>query len=177
MTFAAVGDSITAWIDRGGVHNHLTWVSFAESPDLHFIENEGWAAGGAKLAEMQANVRPITADVLIIAAGTNDLGDKWGTPIGERLASIDMIVAISDPPKVVLAAVPPLDSHPAWAIEWNTVLQQFAEQRGWSFIDPWADVRSPDGQYLPGLTIDGIHPTLDAQQIAADAIAKSLTAR
>lgn len=175
ITVAAVGDSITAWIDRSNVANDLTWVSHVSSPKVTFT-GEGWAKGGAQLAEMRANVVPITAEVLVVMAGTNDLGDRWGTPMGERLTSLDAIVDQSHAATVMVSAVAPRDDHPEWAVEWNQVLQAHAATNGWLFVDPWGSIRDVGNRYLPGLTIDGIHPTKATSIVVAAAIRSALVA-
>jgi lysophospholipase L1-like esterase len=172
VTIAAVGDSITAWIDRNNVPNTFTWVSHL-SPELQFT-GEGWAKGGAKLTEMQANMVPVTADVLVILAGTNDMGDRWGTPEGQRLASIDQIVITANPGKVAIIATPPRDDHPEWVTSWNLTLAQFAATRGWTFIDPWTSMRATDGRWILGFTIEGIHPTAQGQLRVGAAISAAL---
>jgi len=172
-TFTAAGDSITAWIDRNGTPQPHTWVSYAGNTQL-VRDGSGWAKGGAKLAEIAANTTPTTADVLVIMAGTNDLGDRWGTPIGERLASVDLIVVKSGAPRVILSAVAPFNLNPGWAADWNVELKAFAAVRGWGYVDPWTAVRAPDGSYRPGLTVDGIHPTAEASALVGVAMRAAL---
>lgn len=173
LSYTAAGDSITAWIDRNGVTNTATWVAYADGDGLLF-DRSGWAAGGAQLAEISANTTPVTADVLIVMAGTNDLGDRWGTPMGERLESVVEIVVKSQAPRVILSAVAPRDLAPAWSNEWNEQLANLAAFYGWGYIDPWASLRGADGAYLPGLTIDGIHPTDAGQRLVAVAVRTAL---
>ena len=174
VTFAAVGDSITAWIDRAGVPQPNTWVSFV-GPEVEFT-GEGWAKGGANLAEMQANTVPVSADVLVVMAGTNDLGDAYGTPMGARLASVDMIVATANPARAIIVAVPPLEMAPQWSNDWNATLLEFAASRGWQWVDPWVTVRAADGHWTPGASSDGIHPTPDVQRVAAAAFTAAIAA-
>ena len=165
VTFAAAGDSITAWIDRNNIPVHTTWVSSAPSKSVQFT-GQGWAKGGAKLAEIDANIVPIAADVLVIMAGTNDEGDRWGTPVALRIAEVKDIVAKSGAAHVLLSAVAPRDAGPAWAADWNVQLKQLATDEGWAFVDPWAFLRTADGHYVPGATVEGIHPTPASQVVA-----------
>lgn len=157
VSFGAVGDSITAWIDRNGVDVSAgSWTSYA-GPAL--FTGQGWAKGGAKLAEMASSVGEVHAPWLVIMAGTNDLGDVWGTPVADRYLSLQAIANRSGAANILLAAVAPRDDHPEWVTEWNTQLAAFAAQQGWSFMDPWQGVRQADGRYGAGQTIEGIHPT------------------
>lgn len=157
VTFAAVGDSITAWVDRNGVDvSDRSWTIYAAPAEF---SGQGWAKGGAKLAEMADMMTPTQTDWLVIMAGTNDLGTTWGTPVADRFASLQTIVSKSGANHVVLAAVAPRDDHPEWSDAWNTQLQAFATQQGWFYMDPWQGVRQADGRYGAGQTIEGIHPT------------------
>lgn len=156
-TFAAVGDSITAWAG-----NPQTWVSFAKADNLTLVG--GWAHGGSKLEAMAANITPVHADVLIIMGGTNDLGDRWGTPVPARIASIKTIVEKSGAPRVILSAVPPLNYDPSWSNSWNVDLRHLAASMGWDFVDPWVPFRTADGYYVAGMTVDGIHPVPSVQK-------------
>jgi lysophospholipase L1-like esterase len=175
LTVAAYGDSITAWIDRNNVAVLSTWPNHLGA-GVRFEPAQGWAKGGAKIAEMVENVTPVSADVLIIAAGTNDEGDRWGTPMEDRLAGIDQIVTKSGAKRVILDAVPPRNStgalggNPVWATDWNAQLKALAAARGWDFFDPWSFLRAADGQYVAGTTVEGVHPTAASQLAAAAAI-------
>lgn len=158
--FAAAGDSITAWIDRsGGDVSAGSWTTYTAEDGLTFVF-DGWAKGGAKLTEIAANTTPVnTAEVLVIMAGTNDLGDRWGTPVDQMRASIVEIATKSQAPIVVLSAVAPYSGHGVWSTLWNAELAQLAGANGWVYVDPWPGVRAADGGWAPGASVDGIHPT------------------
>ena len=170
VTFAAAGDSITDWAFRPNPSLPLTWVNYATSNKVTFTQ-QGWAKGGAKLAEIDANTTPVTADVLVILAGTNDMaGPRWATPIAARSASLVDIVVKSHARRVLIVASPPrniagpLGGDPAWVAAWTAEERRLAAGNGWSFIDPWVFLRASDGQYLPGMTVEGVHPSAAAQQ-------------
>lgn len=171
VTFAAVGDSITAWNDYAGV-NQLTWP-VATGADTVLVG--GWAKGGANLALMAANVQPVDADVLVIMAGTNDLGDRWGTPMESRLQSIRSIAAAVGAPRVILSAVAPMDGHLPWVTAHNTALRDLAATEGWTFVDPWEPITATNGNYAEGATTDGVHPTWVAAQIIGDTLGSAIT--
>jgi lysophospholipase L1-like esterase len=175
VTFAAAGDSITAWIDRNNNPVPTTWVSFVGRDGILF-QGEGWAKGGAKLAEIDANMRPVTADVLVVMAGTNDEGDRWGTPMSERLQEVSEIVEKSQAPHVLISAVAPRDAAPEWAEEWNETLAAYAVRNGWHFVDPWVSVRTLDGHYAPGTTVEGIHPTPATAEIIGHTMVAAIIA-
>ncbi len=89
------------------------------------------------------------------------------------LASIDDIVATAGARSVLISAIPPDDGFAADALEYNLVLVEHAADRGWAFVDPWADMRV-DGVWADGLSPDGIHPTADAAEIAGKIISGAI---
>lgn len=155
LRLAVVGDSITAWSPPFGGDPAQSWVYSATSNDMPLVG--GWAIPGAKLAEMAAGVRYLDTDALVIMGGTNDL--YYGTPIVDRLASIDAIAATYGARYTILAATAPYGFGWAAGVEWNATLAAHAEARGWHYVDPWAGVRQPDGSWYPTTDYgDGIHP-------------------
>lgn len=172
VTFAAAGDSITAWIDRNGVPSSETWVSLV-GPNVEFT-GEGWAKGGAQLAEIAANTTPVSADVLVVMAGTNDLG-PYGTPVPERMQLVAQIAAAAGAPHVLIAAVPPIFA-PEWAVEHNAALLHLATVNGWGFVDPWVAIRDDAGNFIPGYSDDQVHPTVEGARLAGAVMSKALSA-
>jgi len=164
LTFAVVGDSISARTDRAGVDQSATsWTTYAADDELEYVEN-GWAQNGARLLEMQANLSTVDADVLVILAGTNDLTST--VPPADRLLVVGQLAAQSGASRIVVAAVPPSDGAPAQSVEWNSALAGYASAMGWQFVDPWSTVREDDGSYISGYSGDGIHPTTVAARNA-----------
>lgn len=153
---AVVGDSITAWSPPFANDPGQSWVYTATSNDLPLVG--GWALPGAQLDAMLANVQPSpTAEWLLIMGGTNDM--YYRVPIETRLALIDQIVEKVGAHRVVLSTVAPYNPEPWLAGEWNGALAAHAAERGWSFIDPWSNVR--DGEvWAAGADYgDGVHPS------------------
>lgn len=156
-SLAAVGDSITAWNPPFALNPAQSWVYTATDNDLPLVG--GWAVPGSTLAQMQAAVTPApSAYFLVIMGGTNDI--YQGTPIADRLTSIDAIAATIGAHRVVLSSVAPYNPDPGAAVEWNTALEVHAAARGWDFIDPWMNVRTLEATYMPGADYgDGVHPS------------------
>jgi lysophospholipase L1-like esterase len=173
LTFAVVGDSISARTDRTGKVDQTTgsWTSYATGDDLEFV-GTGWAQNGATLAEMKSKVAPVGTDVLVILAGTNDLTS--GVPLTERLAIVGQIAERSGASRIVVSAVPPYNSQPVASTEWNTALADYAAAKHWQFVDPWSTLRTADGSYIAGYTFDGVHPTVDAAEVVGAAIRTAL---
>lgn len=157
VTFAVVGDSITAWDPaNAGI---TPWQVSAETLPLAFVG--GWARSGATTTQMVAesagHLPP--ADVLVIMAGTNDLlPEVTDHRPASTLARIDAIVRASGATRVVLSAVAPNDFRPDETAVLNAHLRALAQLRQWTWADPWVAVRAADGTYLAGATTDGIHP-------------------
>jgi hypothetical protein len=50
-----------------------------------------------------------------------------------------------------------------------------ARDEGWQLIDPMRAIRDANGNYLPGMTSDGVHPTRRAAGLIALALRAALT--
>lgn len=175
VTFSAVGDSITE-VDSpdfaAGDLGPNSWVTFARGDALTFAG--GWADGGATTEAMAANASPVASDVLVIMAGTNDLGK--GIKFAETAANLQSIATTVGVPRVVLCAIPPNDSRPDDAAGMNASLQQLAADQGWEWLDPAAALRAAGNVYAAGLSSDGTHPTADGERLIGQAVRDYLLA-
>jgi hypothetical protein len=106
----------------------------------------GSALPGATTAQMLAGLHRVDADVPVVLAGTDDLqlAVPWEI-VRDKLLAI-----------VATAGVPER-------------LRALAGEQDWRLVDPWTAVRS-DGAWVPGTTIDGIHPTAEVADRAGRAI-------
>lgn len=173
-TFAVVGDSISARTDRTGIDQSAgSWTSYAPGDGLEY-RNTGWAQNGARLAEMQLNLGEVDADVLVILAGTNDL--TAGMSIADRLAIVGQLAEQSGAAQIVVSAVPPFDPLPSASTAWNAALAVYAYQNDYTFVDPWLALRTTDGTYAAGQTVDGVHPTTTAAATAGAALRAGIVA-
>lgn len=171
MTFAAVGDSVTEGDSpdfNAGKTGSLSWPSHMPS-GTKFAG--GWAKRGSTTAAMAANVKPVPADVLVMIAGTNDI--IQGVPFSESASNLKAIASKVAAKRVVVSAVPPLDQDPAAAAAYNQKLEALAGNAGWTFVDAMAGVRNGD-RYAPGMTADGVHPTLPGVNSISDALSKAI---
>ena len=171
-SIAIIGDSTTAWDYAFGGDPTLSWVSTA-STWLPVVC--GWAESGATVARMLETATPCPdARFLVLMGGTNDI--PGNTPIPERLAAVDAIVATVGAQYPVLLHVAPLDRYGDRVNEWNAALTAHAQQRGWLVLDPWASAREPTGAFVPGTAIyDNVHPTPETAVVVGTYIAESLT--
>ena len=179
-TFAVVGDSITAGstttteaMAGDQVRGGASWVPAAERASGWDLV-AGWAVPGATTAQMRSGVAggDWPADVLVVMAGTNDL--VQGVPWEGSAADLEGIVAAFDAPTVVVVAIAPNDPLPAARNGYNAALADLAGQRGWTYLDPWADVDA-GGAFTAGASEDGVHPTAAVATDVGDRIGRSLT--
>lgn len=168
IRMAAIGDSITVGDSPdiiGGEPGPGSWVSHAIGPEIEYVG--GWAQNGASIAGMvQAVTAPFPADVVVVLAGTNDLG---GTPDDQVVSGLITLVSQAGVDSVVLSSVPPMDLAPENADRMNSLLEQTAAEQGWVWVDSAAGLR--DGNvFAHGMTYDGIHPTEAGATVIGEAI-------
>lgn len=173
-TFAAVGDSVTEGDSPSFSEmrtGSLSWVTYIKDPGLRFVG--GFAKGGSSTAAMVRNVTRYAADDLVILAGTNDTGL---VPFAESTSNLDKIVTQAGVRRVYVVSIPPRNADPQLSVDYNAKLKMLAQQRGWTYVDAYSAIVTA-GSYSPGLTIDGIHPTVDGAKKIADTIQAAMLAK
>lgn len=173
--FAVVGDSITAGFaptEGTAVRDRNSWIPAADR-DERLTFAGGYAVPGATTTVMRNGVTPVAADVLVVMAGTNDLGT--GMPWETTRDNLVQIVATAGVPVVTLSAVPPRDDAPEAVVELNDRLAQLAAEQGWGFVDPWPGL-SEGGAWVAGTTDDGIHPVEQVVSLVGQRLAVALVA-
>lgn len=179
-TFMVAGDSITAAGSRKVAVGHVgeaSWVRYVNTPGTPatLAWTGGWALGGAQSGDMAVALRAGSADSLVILAGTNDLAHgNSHTKIGENLARIARIVRA---PMVLLSSIPPRDDAVAATVAYNEFLKTFAGERGWTYVDASAGLRSEANTFIEGLSDDGVHPNVEGAKILGAAIGQALTTK
>ncbi|MGY1748080.1 SGNH/GDSL hydrolase family protein [Modestobacter sp. SYSU DS0511] len=156
IVVAVVGDSITAGADpqdTAADPGDRSWLPGAAAPPLEF--GPGYAVPGITTEQMRDEVTAYDADALVVLAGTNDV--QFDVPWERTRENLVQIVETADVGRVLLVAVPPLDSRPADVVALNGRLADLADDRGWAFLDPWVGFAT-EGSYRPGASADGIHP-------------------
>jgi lysophospholipase L1-like esterase len=174
VTFAAVGDSITA-ADSGDVMagdlGAASWATYVRDAGFGFAG--GWAEWGATTARMAEQVAPYDAGVLVLLAGTNDVA--FGVPFAESAGNLERIVETTGIEEVIVVSIPPMDALPDGAEAYNDGLEDLARDRGWRFVDASAGLRAGDGTFRDGLSADGLHPTEAGARALGEAIAEELS--
>lgn len=166
----AVGDSITAADSpdfSAGELGAASWVNYVVGEGVELVG--GWAAWGATTGEMADNVEPADGDVLVVMAGTNDVA--LGTPFTESAENIAQIAATVGARDVIIAGIPPIDHAPENAASFNHSLREFANHRGWQWVDAGASVRTGENRFARGMASDGVHPTAAGAKRLGESIA------
>ena len=174
VRFAYAGDSVTA---RPG-----SWLrDLAADPAVHALG--GYAHSGYRADQVAALMPAVPgADVLVVELGTNDVNQD--VPATRTIAAINALVARDGAPHVLVVDTPPSDRTTSlWGVdrrtgnaEMNRDLASDARHHGWTVIDPFAAVRTADGAYAPGTSLDGIHPTTAANTAIARRFARAIVA-
>ncbi|GAA4286187.1 hypothetical protein GCM10022262_05460 [Georgenia daeguensis] len=168
VRLAVVGDSITEAdspdFDAGRL-GPQSWVHHAVGDGV--VLAGGWARWGATTAQMAAAVEPVEADVLVIVAGTNDVGS--GEPAECTRDNLRRVAEVVGAQRVVLSAVPPIDAAPHLATELNVELEDLAAEERWEWVDAPAGLRQ-GGRFAEGMASDGLHPTEAGARVLGEAI-------
>lgn len=169
---AVVGDSITVADSpdlAGGDLGPESWVRYAVGEEVSFAG--GWAQWGATTEQMVVGVDEIDADVLVILAGTNDVG--VAEPFADTADNIEEIVVRSGVETVVLSAVPPIDAAPQSAVDLNARLQELALDHGWTWV-PQPEAMVDGDRFAAGMAQDGLHPTEEGARLIGEQIGQSV---
>jgi lysophospholipase L1-like esterase len=172
-TFAAVGDSITDADSpdfAAGDLGDASWTRYVVDDGFAFAG--GWAEWGATTAMMAESVGPVDADVLVVLAGTNDVA--FGIPFEDSAANLDRIVEVVGIDDVVVVSIPPMDALPAGAEAYNDRLHELATDQGWRWVEASAGLRTADGRFADGMSLDGLHPSVEGARVLGEAIASAL---
>lgn len=176
VAMAAIGDSITAFTDRNGARTPWSWVRTAAVGGVQ--DAGGYRHWGDNTAQILAHTGRVKADVVVVMAGTNDIGDgTHPVPTAQTLANVSAIFDRAGVKARILSAVAPKnDGGAAATLKLNQALRQLAAQKGWTFVDPWATLRTSNGRWVAGATVDGTHPTARSGAIAGAALRAAVVA-
>jgi lysophospholipase L1-like esterase len=172
-----IGDSITAIWGGGG-----EGPQFAEHPNW-IDQGIGGQNSNQILARFQMDVIDLHPEIVHILIGTNDVYPGWSLiPSGANAidsgANVEAMVRMAQAYgiHVILATIPPwgcLASNCVLALaadsttsryerinSWNAWIEQYALSQGIPVVDYHSALLAPDGEhYVPGLTLDGVHPS------------------
>jgi lysophospholipase L1-like esterase len=166
------GDSITdAWGRRGNGSEFF--------PGKPYI-NRG--IGGQTTPQMvvrfQQDVIALKPEAVVILAGTNDIAGNTGVESTTDIQnSFRMMgdLATANHIRVIVSSVLPVKEYawrhglaPADKIRsLNAWLKQFSTERGFTYLDYYTALATPEGAMKPGTSSDGVHPTAAGYAVMA----------
>ena len=130
---------------------------------------------GNATAQMLARVPDVIAlspANCVVMGGTNDLG----LDLALTLANIDQIVKELQQNGIrpILGLLPPRTGGTANVLATNAVIQRYAIKNGLPYVDFFAVLADPaTGDYLPGYSTDGIHPSENGAAAMASTFLKT----
>ena len=168
ISIYVVGDSLTSGngqVLKNGQPHPESWVGYL--PEEVVVEGT-WAVSGATTEDMAEGVSASAAEILVVMAAENDY--DIGISMIEIAANLDRIVEEVGAPRVLIVGATPTDYDPDTAKLLNWQLREYADGHGYDYVDGGRDVRDANGDWLPGMSDDGIHPTAAAARIIAATI-------
>ncbi len=182
---AFLGDSITVGDSdlASGRIGELSWFAGLVQGDSAPLRFDGGAAEIGMttdwMAEHVGQALAARPDWLVVLGGSNDLPSD--IPLPTSLANLGRIIDAADlvGTKVALATIPPqrLPEHDPTVDMYNAAVRDLAAQRSIVLLDTHAAVADNDGGWLPGLTTDGIHPSVEGARLMAAKASADLRAQ
>lgn len=180
---AFLGDSITRGVsaETSGPSDRESWVTYAVAdPRSPWLDGGNAGVFGDTLDQMGGRFQSDVLDTagveaVVIMGGTNDA--LQGIPTEESLAAVRRIVEAAQTAglDVWLVAPPPIDSGYSRSVQPLAEAERaLAVELDVPFSDPAATLRAPGGGWPPGLSVDGVHPTVAGARALADAILSDL---
>jgi hypothetical protein len=162
MRLVTLGDSITC--------GNVPWPSLIPIDYLHNAGTSGNTTA-QMLARIAGDVTSYSPTDVTILGGVNDIYS--GVPQATILARLGSIIEAVKPATPWLLTLTPYSANVAAAIALNAALPALAAAHGANLIDVWTPLQQ-NGDWLPGLTLDGTHPTAAGAQIIADTVAAAI---
>lgn len=160
MKLVTHGDSITC--------GNVPWPSLVP---IDYLHNAGVAGNttAQMLARIAGDVNSYSPTDVTILGGVNDIYS--GVPQATILARLGSIIEGVKPANPWLLTLTPYSANVAAVVALNAALPALAAAHGANLIDVWTPLAGQNGDWLPGLTLDGTHPTAAGAQIIADTVA------
>jgi lysophospholipase L1-like esterase len=149
--------------------------------------NFGW--GADRLQNILWRIRNgeldgVNPKVIVILAGTNNVGDHPGgdAKVADIVSGFRALIATcrekAPAARIVLTAIFPRNDHPAVLPEIrqiNAELAKLVDGKTIFFLNVNDKLADATGKLFPGMTIDGLHPTVKGYQVWADGLRPILT--
>jgi acyl-CoA thioesterase-1 len=177
-----VGDSITQGDSPsyGGRPGAGSWVRYAVEDDRSpWAFQANVAVAGQTLEQLSERFRGDVLsrgpDAVVIMGGTNDV--LQGLPLADSTAALTAMVrqAQDRGARVWIVGPPPINALYGKPIEEMAAAQAVvAGTTGATYLGLGDALLGPDGDWLPELTYDGVHPTPEGAEALADAVLDAL---
>lgn len=173
-----VGDSITSGVSSAtmGPDDEYSWVTYALTDDrTPWRLDSKVSEFGRTLGEMSAvfedEVVARDPEAVVIMGGTNDALRQL-PPEQSATALAAMIAAAQEAgAEVWVVGPPPLDQAYGRPLEpYVEAVRVTAEEADVPFVDLSSELLGDDGRWLPGLSEDGVHPTVEGAEELADLV-------
>lgn len=170
-----VGDSITSGVSTAtmGPSDEFSWVTYAlDDPRTPWRFAAKDSQFGLTLEEMHqrfaVEVLPLEPEAVVIMGGTNDALRQL--PVEQSTTALRAMIEDSQAAgaEVWVVGPPPLDeSYQRPLAPYVDAERDLAAELDVPFVDLSTALIGDDGRWLPGLSNDGVHPTVEgAQEIA-----------
>ncbi len=149
--------------------------------------NFGWGADRTQnvLWRLQnGELDGVDPKVVVLLAGTNNVGGRPGPNPDAKVADVTRgVTAIvnlfrekTPDAVIILTAIFPRNIEVLPEIQRiNANLEKLADGRAVRFLNINDKLADADGRLLPGMTVDGLHPSVQGYQVWADALKPMLT--
>ena len=177
-----VGDSITqadstSYDVRPGAGS---WVRYAvDDPRSPWDFAANVSVAGQTLAQLadrfQADVLTRRPEAVVIMGGTNDV--LQGLPVEPSALRLTAMVRLAQDAgaKVWIVALPPIDRFYLRPVDAMAEAEaKVASETGATYVALDDSMVGPEGDWLPGLSYDGVHPTPAGAQALAEAVLAGL---
>jgi lysophospholipase L1-like esterase len=171
VSVAVIGDS-----NSNGNNIDRTLADGIEDKTAYITQNRGfvkfaggWANSGATSGYIAWNAPAVSnADVVAIMAGTNDVIN--GISKADLEKNLRTTVSKVGVNKVLILGIPPLKDRNQDVSAMNATLKQIAYENGWSFFDPWTDLRTADNSWKAEYYADGVHTNAAGYKVIGYAV-------
>jgi lysophospholipase L1-like esterase len=180
-SFVVMGDSLSAWAFAPGASSPCATCAWPELLAAHendfVLVHNGAVAGNTTyqmVARLRRDVAPYRAKLLIVLAGTNDVGKNYD--VSETLANVRTIVrsAKSRGMAVVVLTIPPNNTDRITQLArlraTNASLIRLGKTEGFEVVDIYSALALNgrlNGAYAAA---DGLHLSLAGEQKVADTV-------
>ncbi len=148
------------------------------------------------LARMKADVLDLKPTVMVVLAGTNDIGRGVSTDTIKNNLSLIADLAVAHEILPVFASILPVSDHhekndpnykrtparpPSTILEMNAWIRRMCDARGFVYLDYFSGLVDPDGYLQAALADDGLQPNVEGYRVmtplAHGAVNQALRAR